>query len=153
MRPAPASPRPVSLGRALYPLLLITLWALVPTAALAQTPGSLSIQLNKLEVDGDTCRAYIVLENRSDLSFEALRLDLVMFDVDGVIARRLAVDTAPLAAGRTSVRVFAIGSLACDNIGRVLLNDVLACADASGERTDCMDRIAPESIAGVPFIK
>jgi len=153
MRPAPASPRPVRFRRALYCLLLIVLWALVPTAALAQTPGSLSIQLNKLEADGDTCRAYIVLENRSDLSFEALRLDLVMFDVDGVIARRLAVDAAPLAAGRTSVRVFAIGSLACDNIGRVLLNDVLACADASGERTDCMDRIAPESIAGVPFIK
>jgi len=153
MRPDPASPRPVSLRRALYPLLLVTLWALVPTAALAQTPGSLSIQLNKLEADGDTCRAYIVLENRTDLSFEALRLDLVMFDVDGVIARRLAVDAAPLAASRTSVRVFAIGSLACDNIGRVLLNDVLACADASGERTDCMDRIAPESIAGVPFIK
>jgi len=152
MRPAPASPRSVRFRRALYSLLLITLWALAPTA-LAETPGSLSIQLNKLEADGDTCRAYIVLENRSDLSFEALRLDLVMFDVDGVIARRLAVDAAPLAANRTSVRVFAISSLACDNIGRVLLNDVLACADTSGERTDCMDRIAPESIAGVPFIK
>ena len=153
MRPAPASPRPSRFGRALYALLLITLWALVPAATFAEAPGSLSIQLNKLEADGDTCRAYIVLENRSDLSFDALRLDLVMFDVDGVIARRLAVDAAPLAAGRTSVRVFGISSLACDNIGRVLLNDALTCADASGERTDCMDRIIPESIASVPFIK
>jgi hypothetical protein len=154
MRTALISTRPSRFLRGVLFLLLVTLlWALAPIAALAETTSSLTIQLNKLETDGDTCRAYIVLENRSDLSFDALRLDLVMFDVDGVIARRLAVDAAPLAAGRTSVRVFAISSLACDNIGRVLLNDVLTCADASGERTDCMDRIAPESIAGVPFIK
>jgi hypothetical protein len=153
MRSAIASASPFHFRRGIGSLLLIALWALVPATVLAETNGALAIQLNKLEADGDTCRAYIVLENRSDLSLEALRLDLVMFDVDGVIARRLAVDAAPLAAGRTSVRVFGISGLACDNIGRVLLNDVLACADAEGERADCMDRIAPESIAGVPFIK
>ena len=84
---------------------------------------------------------------------EGLRLDMVLFDVDGVIARRLAVDAAPLAAGKTSVRVFGISNLACDNIGRVLLNDILVCQDATGDRTDCMDHVVPDSIAGVPFIK
>jgi hypothetical protein len=153
MRPAIASARTLRFRRGVASLLLIALWALPPAAVLAEPDGSLSIQLNKLEADGDNCRAYIVLENRSDLSFEALRLDLVMFDVEGVIARRLAVDAAPLAAGRTSVRVFGISGLACDSIGRVLLNDVLTCADAGGERADCADRIAPDSIAGVPFIK
>jgi hypothetical protein len=153
MRSAIASARSLRFRRGVASLLLIALWALAPAAVLAEPDGSLSIQLNKLEADGDNCRAYIVLENRSDLSFEALRLDLVMFDVEGVIARRLAVDAAPLAAGRTSVRVFGISGLACDSIGRVLLNDVLTCADAGGERADCVDRIAPDSIAGVPFIK
>jgi len=153
MRTAPALARSSRILRGVFSLLLVALWAIVPNTALAEGTDSLTIQLNKLETEGDTCRAYIVLENRSDLSFEALRLDLVMFDVDGVIARRLAVDAAPLAAGRTSVRVFGISNLACDNIGRVLLNDVLNCADATGERADCMDRIAPDSIAGVPFIK
>lgn len=153
MRTAPVLARSSRILRGVFSLLLVALWAIVPSSALAEDTDSLTIQLNKLETEGDTCRAYIVLENRSDLSFEALRLDLVMFDVDGVIARRLAVDAAPLASGRTSVRVFGISNLACDNIGRVLLNDVLTCADATGERTDCMDRIVPESIAGVPFIK
>ncbi len=134
-------------------LLLISLFAWTLPAALAEETGALSVQLNKLEADGDACRAYIVLENASGIAFEGLRLDMVLFDVDGVIARRLAVDAAPLAAGKTSVRVFGISNLACDNIGRVLLNDILVCQDATGDRTDCMDHVVPDSIAGVPFIK
>lgn len=153
MRPAIASLRSCRLRRGLVPLLLIVVGALAPAAGLAQTAGSVNIQLNKLEPDGDACRAYIVLENGAEHSFEALRLDLVMFGNDGVIARRLAVDAAPLAAGRTSVRVFGISDVACENIGRVLLNDVLTCADANGELQDCMERITPESLADVPFIK
>ncbi|HSM27229.1 MAG TPA: Tat pathway signal sequence domain protein [Thioalkalivibrio sp.] len=134
-------------------LLLLSLFAWTLPTALAEETGALSVQLNKLEADGDACRAYIVLENASDITFEGLRLDMVLFDVDGVIARRLAVDAAPLAAGKTSVRVFGISNLACDNIGRVLLNDILVCQDATGDRTDCMQHIVPDSIAGVPFIK
>jgi hypothetical protein len=133
--------------------LLFSLFAWTLPAAFAEDTGVLSVQLNKLETDGDACRAYIVLENASGIAFEALRLDMVLFDVDGVIARRLAVDAAPLAAGKTSVRVFGIGNLACDNISRVLLNDILVCQDASGDRADCMEHVIPESIAGVPFIK
>ena len=153
MRPAIASHRSFRLGRGIVPLLLIAVWALAPALGLAQNAGSVNIQLNKLEPDGDACRAYIVLENRGEQSFEALRLDLVMFDTEGVIARRLAVDAAPLAAGRTSVRVFAISGLACADIGRVLLNGVLSCAGPDGELGNCMERISTESIADVPFIK
>ena len=148
---------PVSLGafrfhRGIAALLVIAFWTLIPSGALAET-NSMTVQLNKLESEGSTCRAYIVLENRGEVSFDALRLDLVIFDKDGVIARRLAVDAAPMAAGRTGVRVFGINNHACDNIGRVLLNDTLNCASSSGDISGCMNRIATESIAGVPFIK
>jgi len=151
------TPRPLRRAGAIVLLLSLFAWtlpaALADEAAPAGETGTLSIQLNKLEADGDACRAYIVLENASGIAFEGLRLDLVLFDVDGVIARRLAVDAAPLAAGKTSVRVFGIGNVACDDIGRVLLNDILVCQDAAGDRTDCMEHIVPDSIAGVPFIK
>jgi hypothetical protein len=153
MHATPTASRPRRGARGILALLLIAALGPGLPAALAADAGSLSVQLNKLEADGDACRAYIVLENRSDLAFETLRLDMVLFDVDGVIARRLAVDAAPLPAGKTSVRVFGISNLACGDIGRVLLNDVLACQDAAGERRDCMDLIAPDSIANVPFIK
>lgn len=152
MRPAIVSRHSIPFHAGIV-LLLSVLGVFAPAAGLAQGAESVNIQLNKLEPDGDACRAYIVLENRAEQSFDALRLDLVMFDTDGVIARRLAVDAAPLAAGRTSVRVFGISGLACEDIGRVLLNDVMNCADADGEIPNCIERVVPESIAGVPFIK
>lgn len=136
-------------------LLLVLLTALLTglPAVVAAEDGVISVELNKLEPQGDACRAYLVMENGTGEAFESLRLDLVMFDGDGIIAKRLAVETAPLAAGRTQVKVFGIGDVACGDIGRVLLNGVLACADAGGERDDCMGRLTTASKTDVPFIQ
>ena len=135
-------------------LRLLLLGALLALPVLA--PGQdqpVSLQLNKLEPDGGSCRAYLVVENGSDSAFESLQLDLVMFDGEGIVAKRLAVETAPLPAGKTSVKVFGISGLACGDIGRVLLNGVLACEDQGGERDDCLRQLATDSVAGVPFIE
>ncbi|MDN3516669.1 Tat pathway signal sequence domain protein [Aquisalimonas lutea] len=136
-------------------LLLVLLIALLTglPAVVAAEDGAISVELNKLESQGDACRAYLVMENGTGEAFESLRLDLVMFDDNGIIAKRLAVETAPLAAGRTQVKVFGIGDVACGDIGRVLLNGVLACADAGGERDDCMGRLTTASKTDVPFIQ
>ncbi|MDZ7811309.1 MAG: Tat pathway signal sequence domain protein [Arhodomonas sp.] len=134
------------------PALMLTLLLSWPVLLPAQE-GRVTVELNKLEADGADCRAYLVLENGTDITFEALRLDLVMFGQDGIIAKRLAVDTAPLPAGKTSVKVFAMSELSCAEIGRVLLNGVLGCADAEGDRDDCLARLSPESRAGVPFVE
>ena len=69
----------------------------------------------------------MVFENATARGFSALKLDLVMFDPGGVIVKRLAVDAAPLPPGKTRLQVFDVGGLPCEEIGRVLLNDVLAC--------------------------
>jgi len=37
---------------------------------------------------GSACRAYLVLENGTESAFKTLKLDLVMFDTDGVGADR-----------------------------------------------------------------
>ncbi len=104
--------------------------------SLAATP--VTIELNKLESVENACRAYLVFRNTTQSSFSAFRLDLVLFGKDGVISRRLAVEAAPLAPGRTSVKLFDIQGVGCGDIGQVLLNDVVACKDASGDRTDCI---------------
>ncbi len=114
---------------------------------------NLSIELNKLEPHGSACRAYLVLENKTGARFKTLKLDLVMFDTGGIIAKRLAVEAAPLPVGKTSLKVFDIGGLPCEVVGRVLLNDVMACADASGERDDCLDLVVPASRGPVDLIK
>jgi hypothetical protein len=115
--------------------------------------GGVSVELNKLEPAGGACRAYLVLRNASGQAFETLKLDLVMFDGDGVVARRLAVETAPLPAGKTSLRVFDIADLGCDAVGRILLNDVLACGGAQGAYEACLTRLETSARGAVPLIK
>ena len=115
--------------------------------------GFVRIELNKLEPHGDACRAFLVLQNGTDGAFASLKLDLVMFDTDGVVAKRLAVETAPLPAGKTSLKVFDMKALACERVGRLLLNTVMKCSDESGARDDCLASIATAARGPVPFIK
>lgn len=126
---------------------------LVAVSALAQGQESgVGIELNKLEARDGACRAYLVIENGAGNAFETLKLDLVLFDGDGIIAKRLAVETAPLPTGKTRVKVFDIQGLACGRIERVLLNDVLACQDAGGSRDDCLGLVSVSS-RSVPFVR
>jgi len=138
--------------RKLRPTFLLLALLSVAAPALAAEDG-VSVELNKLEPSGEACRAYLVLENGAGSAFETLKLDLVMFDTDGVVAKRLAVETAPLPAEKTSLKVFDMEGLACETVGRVLLNDVMACADASGPREDCLGLVAPAARGPVEFIK
>ena len=111
------------------------------------------VELDKLEDAGNACRDYLLVENASGIGFESLKLDLVMFDPDGIIADRLAVEAAPLPVGKTGLRVFDIPGLACAGMGRMLLNDVVACADATGPRSDCLGLLSTRTRARVEFIK
>lgn len=115
--------------------------------------GQLKIELNKLEPLDSACRAYLLFENRTNEHFISLKLDLVMFDPQGIISRRLAVEGGPLPAGKTSVKLFDIRDLACQSLDRLLLNGVLNCTTPQGERHDCLPMIETTSRASTEFFK
>jgi hypothetical protein len=121
--------------------------------AAGQGTGPVSIELNRLEPVDGSCQAYLVVGNRTASSFDSRALDLVMFDAEGIVSRRMAVDLAPLPAGKTSVRVFSLDGNDCETVGRVLLNSVLSCRDASGEQPDCLGLIETLSRTATPFIE
>ncbi len=121
-------------------------------AAAAEGPA-VRIELNRLEALDKACRVYLVLANAGTDSFDSFKLDLVLFDTDGVIARRLAVEAAPLRAEKTSVKLFDLDGLACDRVGTVLVNDVLACSTAKGPVEDCVARIETASRASAKLAK
>jgi hypothetical protein len=127
----------------------------LPTASAWAEPAaeSLAIELNKLEPNGQACRAYLVLKNAGDRQFDSLKLDLVMFDRDGIVAKRLAVQAAPLPAGKTSLKVFDIEERDCAEIGSILLNDIMACEPLPEGEGGCLALVAASSRGGVPFIK
>lgn len=138
----------------------MTLRSLVAAAAFAAfgvpaiaADSTVTVELNKLEPNGDACRASLMLHNGAGTAFDSLKLDLVLLDNDGIVANRLAVETAPLTVGKTSLKVFDFADQQCGEVGRVLLNDVLACHDINGPRQDCLDVVSPTSLGSIAFIK
>ena len=140
----------------------------IAPSALAQSPPPVSIELNKLEplaapgagASAAGCRVYIVVTNPDPALIEQLRLDLILFGTDGVIARRVALDLAPLAPHKTAVRLFDLQGQPCDGIGHVLVNDVLGCQFAKHDdkpadepSQTCIDRLRLSSRARAELTK
>jgi len=128
------------------------------TGACAMAPASaqenqrITLELNRLEPQGANCRVWMLLRNPAEEAVEPLRLDLLLFGKDGVIARRMAVDVGPLPARKTMARIFDLAGLNCESIGSVLLNDLLACGPTPESRAACLPRLALASrVGGVSF--
>lgn len=113
----------------------------------------LAVELNKLETYEKGCRAYVVVNNAGEQAFQTVKVDLVLFQPDGVIARRFAVDLGPLKATKKTVKLFDVEGLACDKIASVLVNDVMECKADSGVIPDCLTKISLSSVAGAPLNK
>ncbi|WP_290648296.1 Tat pathway signal sequence domain protein [Aquisalimonas sp.] len=133
-------------------ILLALVIGVIGTNADAES-GAMTVELNKLEPRNGSCLAYLVLENDVGVRFETFRLDLVMFDTDGIIARRLALEAGPLEEGKTAVKMFDITDLPCQDLGRVLLNEVIDCEAGDGTAPDCTAYTHVTARTEVPFIK
>jgi hypothetical protein len=122
-------------------------------AATATSSDTLSVELNKLETYDRGCRAYVVINNVSDHSYQSVKLDLVLFQPDGVIARRFAVDLAPLKSTKKTVKLFDMEGLACEKIASILVNDVMDCKIETGPIADCLSKMNMSSVAAAPLTK
>jgi hypothetical protein len=103
---------------------------LLPLAAAAQPPTKppgAAVELNRLEPRAEGCRIWLALRNPTPQAHDKVRLDLVLFAPDGIVARRMVVDAGALPAEKTMVRIFDTAGLPCDGIGTMLLNDIPTC--------------------------
>lgn len=137
----------------MYRILMLAFALLAVAGGPVTAAERLGLELNKLEPRDGACRAYIVIENGTPTAFETLKFDLVMFDREGIVAERLALEVAPLPAGKTSLKVFDVAGLACGQVGRVLLNEVLACDGGAVARDGCMDLVETSARGGLELIK
>jgi hypothetical protein len=119
----------------------------------AQQDNTISLELNKLEPSDKGCRAYVVVSNPSGTNYDALKLDLVMFQTDGIIGRRFAVDLAPLRPSKRTVKLFELDGTSCDSIGSFLVNDVMECRSDAGPIGDCLARMKVNSLTKVELSK
>jgi hypothetical protein len=116
-------------------------------------PVSVSVELNKLEPQGNGCRAYLVVQNDSTTAFDAFKLDIVLFGQDGIVNRRFAMDLAPLKPQKRSVKLFDLDNVACDKIGSFLINDIVECKASTGAVEDCFSGLQVKSLANVQLTK
>ena len=115
--------------------------------------ASITIELNKLEPHDSDCRAYFVIDNKSDRSYDALKLDLVLFRPDGVIDQRFAVELAPIKPKKRTVKLFDIDGTACDQVGSFLINDVMECKGSVGDLSDCLQELSVSSRTDIQISK
>lgn len=126
------------------PLMAVAL-VLSSLGAATAEEGNIAIELNKLEAHDKDCRAYFVIDNKNDTSYDTLKLDLVLFRPDGVIGQRFAVELAPLKAKKRTVKLFDVSGTACDQVGSFLINDVMECKADTGDVPDCLQEISVSS--------
>ncbi|EKV28985.1 hypothetical protein C882_0749 [Caenispirillum salinarum AK4] len=123
--------------------------------AQAEEPARpVTVELNKLETAGGDCRVTWVLNNASSHDYDRLKLDIVAFDANGVVAKRLGAEMGPLPAEATRVKLFDLAGLTCQGISRLLLNGVLTCETGADAGADaCATVPGTASRAAVPFIQ
>jgi len=115
----------------------------------AEGPG---IQLNRLQQKDNDCVAYLVVENPTGMTYTSLKMDLVLFQTNGVIERRLSLDLSPVLPSKTRVSLYQFADLNCDSLGKVLVNEITEC-QAETALPDCINQFHFDSLAGIPLFK
>ncbi len=115
--------------------------------------GGIVLELNKLEPSDKGCRVYVVVSNPTDTTYDAYKLDVVMFQPDGIIGRRFSVELAPLRPSKRTVKPFELDGTKCDGVGSFLINDVMECRASSGPVGDCLTNMKVNSLTKVEISK
>jgi hypothetical protein len=126
---------------------------IVPWSIDSAGAQTLDIELNKLENLNGQCAASLLLTNRLSETLDQVRFDLYIFGRDGVIVRRLLLDTGPMQVDKTTVATFALIDRPCDAIGRLLVSGVPICKGTDGSDIDCAAALNLTSRAAVPLTK
>jgi hypothetical protein len=135
------------MGIARAALLLSCLMAFSANAA----TESVRIELNGAETVDNRCRLTFVIENTLARAIDSFKLDLVVFNPEGIVYRRLVTEMAPVRDAKTVVKTFAVEG-DCAQVGSILVNDVTACVP--DEAASCLDMLGLSSrMKGVRLYK
>jgi hypothetical protein len=120
-------------------------------AAHAQEQGTLTIELNKMEDTAQGCLSSFLFDNQTGHQLNRFQIDLVFFDPEGVAAKQLLLDMAPLYADKKTFASFLLDETACNKIGSILVNGVPRCENGSGQEVGCTALLEVSSRTEVPL--
>lgn len=137
-----------------------TVWsALFAAAAMLMPPpaaavdGRLAVELNQLENVEQGCRGAVVFSNGLDATVRELAIEVAVFDREGHVTNLWLLPARSMTPGKIRVRQFLFQEEACDDIGHLLLNDVVNCeVEGDLDREQCLALIDVSSRTDADFI-
>lgn len=128
--------------------------------ALLAVPGGpgaqerqLTIELNKVQQSQDGCRLSFIAVNRMGANLDTTAMEVVFFDANDVVSEMLLLDFGRLPADKTKVVEFVLQQQQCEQISRVLVNDVVECSTAEEQNMteDCFNALKTSNRAEIEF--
>ncbi len=108
------------------------------SSASAQEEQKLTFELNKVEdVDG-ACHGSFVVNNKLGSPIQQLTLDLYLFDAQGIISQHTVLDIGPIPNRKTRILTFSLINDLCENINKIVINDIPNCRTSDGTTIDCL---------------
>lgn len=136
--------------------LTVLLIGVAPSSALTQSVESASpqlfLELNTVQnVDG-ACRLTFLAQNDTGTEIDQAVFETVIFDTSGGVVSLSLFDFRDLPAARARVRQFDLPGMACDSVGRVLINGANTCVVAGANSGVCQDALSLDSRLNVELL-
>ena len=133
-------------------LLTIVLSAIPGTTNAQQT---MTLELNRLDTERGGCRISFLVKNPLDRVFSKLDIDVAFFDKKEIIIGRSKIEFGKVRKQKTTLHSVSFADFDCAKVGKVLLNDVVACGTQStgGKKQDCLDLVTLSYRGKVEFFK
>lgn len=142
---------------------------LTPAVGLAQTAApetpaadtsatapadKIMLELNAAaDTETGACRLTVVTTNRLPQGLKQAAWQIAIFDTQGVVQSLPVLDFGAMIAGKTKVAMFEIPDRRCDQIGRIVINDVAQCQgdDGADLRDACLSGLATQTRGDIDF--
>lgn len=122
----------------------------------AEAENRIRLELNNAtDTDGGACRMTFVAANGTDQGLARTGWQVGVFDGQGIVRSILALEFGALPAGKTKIVLFDLPGRGCEDISRVVVNDVTLCQPEDGTEGEvastCLDALTTRSRTSIEF--
>jgi hypothetical protein len=112
---------------------------------------ALALELNAVQPAETGCRVTFLATNDLGAAVDRAGIEMAFFTADGGIDRIVTLDFTGLTQGKTKVLQFELKDLLCDDIGRLLVNDVVSCEGEGLPADSCLKGLVTTARPPIQF--
>ncbi len=116
-------------------------------------PAPFRLELNNAAtLEGPACQLTYVATNGTDADLSQAAYQVGFFDAEGIVRSILVLEFGALPPGRTRIVLFNLPNQTCENLSRIVVNDVAQCTLADGGNSDvCLSALETASRTDIQF--